>query len=243
MARIVTSASLRAPLNDAIRLIGGTLRPAQFDPATDRRVFKIAAPDYETVLFAPLLAAIAAPNLQFLFLPLIRRQAIEALLSAEIDLALGYTWDRSGGRDAVTLYDEDFLVARRHGHPAFGRANRRLTLDRYGSCDHVLVSPGGTLSGIVDRSLAASGRRRRVAIAVPYFLAALAITARTDLIATVPRRIALAHAEAFGLVTVKPPLALRSFAVRMIWNKRSVSDPAITWLRAQISTASQQLPV
>ena len=49
--------ALRAPLIEALRLIGDSLRPASFDPGRDSRIFQIAAPDYETILFAPLLAA------------------------------------------------------------------------------------------------------------------------------------------------------------------------------------------
>jgi DNA-binding transcriptional LysR family regulator len=230
--------ALRPPLLEAIRLIGGSLRPASFDPATDQRVFRITAPDYETILFAPLLAAIKRPAPQIVFQPLVRRRAIDALLAAEIDLALGYTWDRSGGCQAELLYDEDYLVVARRDHPLL---KRPLTLERYSKAEHVLTAPGGSSSGIVDRALSATGRTRRVALSVPYFLATLAIVGRTDLIATVPRRIALAHAGSFKLATVKPPLALRPFAVRMIWNKRAGSDPAITWLRDQVTKASRQI--
>ncbi len=45
--------ALRAPLSEALRLLGCAVGHASFDPARDERVFRIAASDYETSLFAP----------------------------------------------------------------------------------------------------------------------------------------------------------------------------------------------
>ena len=236
---------LRAPLAEAVRLIAGTTRPATFDPTRDRRTFRIAAPDYETSVFAPLLADTGATDTGgagplFIFQPLVRRQAIEALTSAEIDLVLGYTEDRGGGCEHETLLEDDYLVVARAGHPALGVT---LTIDRYASLGHVLVSPGGMLSGIVDVLLAVEGRSRRVAVAVPYFLAALATVARSDLIATVPRRIALLHGPNFGLESATPPLSIRRFPVWMTWSRRTSTDPAIMWLRERMRTVSKVVAI
>jgi DNA-binding transcriptional LysR family regulator len=237
--------ALRAPLAEAVRLIAGTVRPATFDPDRDSRTFRIAAPDYETSLFAPLLADTGTPDPEataplFIFQPLVRRQAIEALTSAEIDLVLGFTEDRGGGCEREVLFEDDYLVVARAGHPAF---ERTLTIDRYASLGHVLVSPGGTLSGIVDSLLARQGRSRRVAVAVPYFLAALATVARSDLIATVPRRIALLHGRNFGLASAAPPLPVRQFPVWMTWSRRTSTDPAMTWLRERIKAVSKNVAI
>ncbi|MBV9750396.1 MAG: LysR family transcriptional regulator [Acetobacteraceae bacterium] len=230
--------ALRAPLAEALRLLAGAVRPARFDPQATDRVFRIAAPDYETALFAPLLAATGTAGPRFVFQPLIRREAVEALAATEIDLALGYTWDRGSGCDAETLFEDDYLVVARIGHPAL---EQPLDLSRYASFRHVLAAPGGSLAGVVDRVLAAEGRARRVAVAVPYFLAALATVARTELIATVPRRIALCHAASFGLGTATPPVPIRRFAVRMTWNRRLGTDPAISWLRERVADAAGRL--
>jgi DNA-binding transcriptional LysR family regulator len=118
-----------------------------------------------------------------------------------------------------------------------------LTVDRYASLGHVLVSPGGMLSGIVDALLAVEGRSRRVAVAVPYFLAALATVARSELIATVPRRIALLHGPDFGLESATPPLSIRRFPVWMTWSRRTSTDPATMWLRKQIRAVSADVAI
>lgn len=230
--------ALRVPLAEALRLIGSAVRPASFNPARDGRVFRIAASDYETSLFAPLLLGEGLGAARFIFRTLIRREAIEALHAGDIDLLLGYTWDKSKGCEAVTLFHEDYRVVARQGHPALAEP---LDLDRYTRFGHVLVSPGATLTGIVDKALAGSGTSRQVVVAVPYFFAALATVARTDLLATVPRQIAHCHAAEFGLTMALPPVMVRSFPVQMVWSKRLGVDPALNWLRDRVQETSQCL--
>ncbi len=232
--------ALRAPVSEALRLLGGAVGSASFDPARDERVFRIAATDYETSLFAPLLldADLASVSPRYIFRALIRRDAIEALRAGDVDLLLGYASDKGRACDAATLFDEDYLVVARQGHPAL---NHPLTLVQYTQFGHVLASPGGSLSGIVDKALAEAGVSRRVVMAVPYFFAVLATVARTDLLATLPRRVAQCHAKDFGLSTAVPPVQIRSFPVQMIWSRRLGVDPAIVWLRAKVKAAGQLL--
>jgi DNA-binding transcriptional LysR family regulator len=227
--------ALRAPLAEALRLIGGAVRPPGFDPERDGRVFRVAASDYETSLFAPALLGEGLGDARFIFRTLVRREAIEAMHAGDIDLLLGYAWDKGTGCEAVTLFHEDYRVVARRGHPALSEP---LSLDRFTRFGHVLVSPGGMLTGIVDKALKDAGTSRQVVVAVPYFLAALATVARTDLLATVPRRVAHCHAAEFGLTTALPPVPVRSFPVQMIWIRRLGMDPALSWLRNRIQEVS-----
>src|SRR5689334_11124633 len=132
--------ALRAPLAEAIRLIGGALHPRGFDPARDERIFRIAALDYEAALFAPLLAPPEAAAPRFVFSPLVRQQAMDALQTADIDLLLGYARDRQRACDSVVLFEEDYLVVARQDHPV---ADGPLDVPAYTALGHVLVSPGG----------------------------------------------------------------------------------------------------
>jgi LysR family transcriptional activator of mexEF-oprN operon len=230
--------ALRAPLAEATRLLAASIQPATFDPATSDRVFRIAAQDYTTAMFAAELTSEAerAPEERssgprFIFRALVRGEALDALRAADVDLALGLIAPRGEGFQAERLFDDDYRVVARADHPTLSLG---MTLTRFRSTGHVLVAPGGTLEGIVDRALATMGHARRVVLSVPYFLAALAAVARTDLIATLPRRIAERYAADFGLTTFAPPLPIRRFAVSMVWTRRAGADPGHAWLRQQI---------
>ena len=232
--------ALRGGLKEALQLIAGAVQAPRFDPANDQRIFRIAAPDYETSLFAPLLTRLVrgTAGLRFVFQPLIRRQAIDGLKSGEVELLLGYTLVKDNDCELTTLYDEDYLVVARQGHPALAKT---LTLAGYTKVSHVLVAPDGSLSGVVDGVLAKHGRTRHVAVAVPYFLSALATVAQSDLIATLPRRLVQVHAAHFAVQTTSPPITIRRFPVSMIWSRRLSTDPASVWLRKQITQVAASL--
>ena len=86
---------------------------------------------------------------------------------------------------ARTLYQEDFVIARRAGHPM----GKKLTLARYCAAPHLVVSVSGDPHGMVDDYLAKRGLKRRVALTVSNFMQALAIVAESDLVAALPAAI------------------------------------------------------
>ena len=124
-----------------------------------------------------------------------------------------------------TLYEEDFVVAMRAGHP-FAKAP---TLDRYCEMQHLVVSHAGDAHGFVDEVLARQGRSRRIALTVPNFMFALAVVAETDLITALPRRFAAMHAPRFGVVTVEAPLPLGRFRLNAIAPKAAMMDAGLAW--------------
>ncbi|MEJ1935133.1 LysR substrate-binding domain-containing protein [Nostoc sp. NIES-2111] len=224
--------SARALLEAGGRLLG----PAgSFDPAAASGTVRLGASDYNCSLFVPDLVARVrelAPGLVLSVRPLVRREAAEALASGELDLAIGFFWGRMPGLVVETLFDETYAVVARHGHPALDEG--RLTLAAYTQAEHALVSYDGDVRGIVDEALASMGRSRRVTATVPFFFSALAIVARTDLLVTVPRRLAEAHAPRLGLVLAQPPLRIRPFRIAQAWHKRSEASDMRAWMSGQV---------
>ncbi|HAH11185.1 MAG TPA: LysR family transcriptional regulator, partial [Alphaproteobacteria bacterium] len=86
------------------------------------------------------------------------------------------------------------------------------------------------------------GLPRRIGLTVNQFASALPIVAGSDLIATVPSRIAQIGAKRFGLVLKEAPiLPPRGFQeVQMIWHKRLGTHPANAWLRAALLRAASR---
>jgi len=156
-----------------------------------------------------------------------RGEALAALLSGELDFALGYYTDLDDRFEATLLYEEDYLIV---GRKDAAVMRQRLTLRRFLAAEHVLVSPVGELSGVVDEALASQDERREVIAAMPLFLPALAVVAATGAIATVPARLALAYARRFDLVTAPPPLELRRFTISAVRHKRNARSAMHDWL-------------
>src|SRR5207237_4773140 len=119
---------------------------------------------------------------------------------------------------------------------------RSLTLAQYAELPHVQVAPRGEPGGYVDDLLAQHGLRRRIARALPYFLAGLALVAQTDYLLTISVRLARRYAAAFGLRLVPPPraLGLEPYAVAQLWHPRNDRDAAHRWLREIVVKAARR---
>ncbi len=238
MEPTATALALEAPVTQAVEALRHALGTARrFDPALAQGIVRIAALDAEQAVLVPPLAARlrqAAPGLRLSVLPLGRADAIDALTDGRADLALGFLWDHPDSILGTRLYQEGFLVT---GRPDVLPHAPMIDLDSYCAANHVLVSPGGDLRGVVDHALEAMGRRRHILLGLPAFLPAMAAVAASGALLTLPARVALGFGPAFGLVTAQPPLAVRSFPVSVFWHRRNDENPRTRWLRGELATA------
>lgn len=238
MEPTATALALEAPVAAAVEGLRRALGQTRaFDPASVTGVVRIGALDSEQAWLVPALAArlrLLAPGLTLSVLPLGRLQAVEALVDGRIDLYFGLLPDRPETVSDTALYDEGYLVA---GLPTALPRAPEVSLSDYVAADHVLVSPAGDLTGIVDVELDRLGHRRRVVLVLPAFLPALAAVRASGALVTLPGRIARAFAPGFGLVTARPPLPLRGFAVSAYWHRRNDRDPRLVWLLAEAQAA------
>jgi DNA-binding transcriptional LysR family regulator len=89
----------------------------------------------------------------------------------------------------------------------------------------------------VDRALSQLGAKRRVALTLPFFVPAIFAIARTDLILTVPRRLAKITAVMAGVRVVEAPREIKSFPYFMAWHPRLTDEPAHKWFHEQLRSA------
>ncbi len=226
---------LEAPVAAAVEAVRGALGQSKtFDPAKATGTIRLAALDVEQASILPVLVRqliATAPGLQLSMLPLSRRQAMDALSAGEVDLAVGFFWNVPESLISVPLHQQGFAVV---GRPeVLGKTP--VTLERYTSLTHILVSPAGDLTGVVDDALGALGLSRRVVASVPQFFPALAAVAETDCITTLPHGLAKRYATILGLSIQDPPLELRSFTVSALRHRRNEHDRRILWVLKTIS--------
>ncbi len=205
-----------------------------FDPAREKRVVRLGGLDYEATVFTtPIMKMLGeeAPGIRVSFRSTAREAALKELGEGSIDIALGYFWGLQKPFEKIDLFDESYVILAREKHPLL---TRELTLERYCEARHLLVSIAGDLHGIVDKTLAKNGLTRNVAGSVPLFFPALATVAQTDLITTIPTRLAHQFAERFALKIMEPPLKLRKFTIGAVWHQRTDTDPALRWFRDKL---------
>lgn len=192
--------------------------------------FRVAASDaIHCIATTPLAARLQllAPHCQLAMQSTELRSIPEQMAAGEIDLLLATPGAMPPSLHARKLYDEEFLCVLRRDHPLAARA---LDLDTFCAFAHAMVSPvGGGFTGAVDDALAALGRTRVVKASVNSFLLVPPLIESTDLIATVPAR--LARRWSSQLAVLSPPCAVAGFSVSMGWHPRTHADPAQVWLR------------
>jgi len=74
--------------------------------------------------------------------------------------------------------------------------------------------------------------RRTVLLYVPFYLSIPAIVAESDLLGTVPARLADRFAKFYPLASASLPVAMPPIQVSLIWHRRHASSRGLGWLRA-----------
>jgi DNA-binding transcriptional LysR family regulator len=224
---------LAEPIAEILARVRGVVASAErFDPQSSRRRFTIGAPDaISTVILPPLIAELerSAPGVDLSVRILMPQTALPDLDARLIDLTVQPVEDIPPRFAWTRLYDEEFVIALRSGHPLA----QEMTLDQYCAASHLLVSLTGHPHGNVDNELEKIGRARRVAATVPHFLFALAMVAETDLLAAVPRGHSSVYAGRFGVALVTPPAPLAPLsrsAINLIATRSAMADAGVAWL-------------
>lgn len=237
---------VRAALQDLQR----SLAPGSFDPAHDRAEFRITMADAAAGILAPtMVAAVQAEAAQtdLRILPLTTRDPRGLLHEDEADLAVGHfpallsALLAEGERALLRhrrLHRTQYVCVMRPGHPL---AEGDLTLERYCSAHHVLVTVSGRAYAEVDEALALLGRRRRVVITVNQYHIAGRVVAQSDLLTVLPA--SFVDASVPTPVVVRPlPVDIGPLTVDMVWLARRDTDPAHRWLRDLVARSARFSP-
>lgn len=232
---------LALPVAAALREVRRALSPRpRFVAAQSRQRFRLITADLNELLFLPALVrrlGREAPGVDLEVTHVESGFPAEELRSGRSDVALG-TFQVPEGFLARTLFEEEFVCIVRRDHP---RVRSRLGLKQFTELGHVLVSPFGGRAGLVDQALAGHERHRRVAVQTRHFLISPLLVATSDLVATVPRRLAEHFAKLLPLRVLRPPVAIAGFATKMVWHARTADEPAQQWLRKLLVEIAAEL--
>ncbi len=218
-------------IEELIRIADAALGTGKlFNPATTQRNFRIAGGEFMSALIAaPLLRCFKreAPNASFVFRFALGTQALDHLQRDEVDIAVGRFTSRTEGFHREHLYDDEYCVVARVGHP---RVQGSIDLQTFTEVDHIIVSLTGHLEQLGDDNLKQQHVERHIVAAVPRFLTGLTLVAQSDAILMVQRRLAVRYANTFGLQVLVPPHETKSFSHFAMSRLQDREDPAIDWL-------------
>jgi DNA-binding transcriptional LysR family regulator len=240
----VRAEAMAAAVRSSVAALEATLFvPPPFDPRTIERTFRIRPSDYVEYLLVPRLLdrlAKTAPKVSVFARPVVTEPTV-ALEEGQLDLLIQPTQsgEQTDGFHMEELWDERLVGIARCGHSL---TKGRITLERFASASHALISPRGQPGGMVDDILKQHGIQRRIAFTTPSFLVAPQVVAMTDLVMILPERIAAGLEGQLRLATFAPPLDVPGFRMAMFWHDRHDSDPAHAFIRREITQVVAALP-
>jgi LysR family nod box-dependent transcriptional activator len=236
--------ALIGPVHEALELIRRALdAPLHFDPATDRRSFRLSCSDYSVLmLIGPLVRALGtdAPGIVVEVLPRLA-DAGRALVNGDVDLVIEPP-EIIGDADleSLRLWEDRWECCVWEGNT---RVGARMTLERYTALGHLIYSMGsaGQPVALPDIHMARLGVPRRIEVSVESFLLAPFLLQGTDLVTLIPKR-----AEAFlrrtgDIRVLESPIELPPLVETLWWHSRATADPAHAWLRTRIIEVANTL--
>ncbi len=207
---------------------------SRFDPATSARRFMLAMTDVGEVYFMPVLierCRTVAPNVEIASLRANGLTLKDDMETGRVDLAIGAFDDVSDALYHRALFRQPFVSMFRKDHPL---AKGKVDLERFVAAPHLIVdaaqSPYDRINGLLEKAGVTAGARFRV----PHFTAVPYIVSTSELVVTVPQKLAESAASPFGLKWIEPPLALPALQTNVFWHRRFNHDPGIQWLRGLI---------
>jgi len=216
-------------------MIHGALNQrSTFDPATSTRSFVIGMTDIGEIYFLPKLMERLRRDAPGVTVSTVRNSATnlrDEMEASKVDLAIGLLPQLKAGFFQRRLFRQRYVCMFRKGHAL---DKRKVSLAEFSSADHVVVVSEGTGHGKVDELMERGGVTRKVLLTVPHFVAVGHILQHSDMVATVPERLAQALVGPFGLAYVKHPASLPEIAINMFWHAKYHKDPANEWLRGLV---------
>jgi LysR family nod box-dependent transcriptional activator len=234
--------ALAQELEPAVRQIMGLIeatlvRRPDFRPATDERVFSIAASDYATlVVLQPALERIGreAPHVTLHLHPLGPGPGAQ-LEHAEVDLVIAPR-QLDLPFPCETLLTDRWVCAVAADHPDAGNS---LTIEQYLALPHlVFASNGDRRMGLADRQVNALGLQRRVLATFESFVLLPFLLRGTRLVTLVQERLVERVCASAGVRLLDPPFEIEEVTEAVYWHPRNASDGALQWLRALIANVA-----
>lgn len=212
-------------------MIGGN----DFEPFTSQQRFRVTGTDYAAAVIVS-----GTVRLCRKFAPGVRVEVVGwtedsyryvEMGRCDVALGVGSVPTPPKGLKVEVLYHEHFVCLMSADCKFRGK---RFSLDEYLRRPHAVVTTAEGQQTMIDRPLADLGRARNIVLQSPYFMATALNIVDTDLIFTVPMRLALELSRLANFRQVLPPQEIADFPYTMIWHPRLGGDSGQAWFRDQI---------
>lgn len=234
---------LALDLQPVLRDLNRLVEPPEFDPATDTSLIRITGLDLEIGLYFPMLIRYLRKHAPYMRFEVVRQEAdsFPMLERDEVHFSLSGLHPMSAEHSLHRRMLEEVPVVclMWRDHPL---ASKQFSVQDYAAAPHGLVSITGRGPGSMDGVLEKVGLSRRVAVRLAGFTSVADFLEHTDLIFTLPQKLAERIAVGRDLVIRELPPSIQQRPVKfyLYWHERYHQDPRIVWVREQLVQLIEQ---
>lgn len=213
------------------------LKGKTWNLSSEKRIFRIQSTDLiEHLLLPKLIEAlqVEATATSVAFTTARFSLPKEDLETGVLDLAIaGFFGDLPAGFFRQKVFSDVFQVAVRSKHPRLGKKTK-LSIEDLKSENHLIIAPGGELSGHIDRVLSKMGSSRRIIAGLSTFMGSGSILAETDCVLFGPSIMFRSFSNQLNLKAFTSPIDLPHLQIIQVWHDRNHHDSHHKWLREEV---------
>jgi DNA-binding transcriptional LysR family regulator len=255
MEPTVRARELAPGVRDGLERISHAVGARPFVAGEAARTFRIAASDHVAITVLPGLVkrmASQAPHASLRVFPLGRLDVVRELDEGRLDCVIGWFGELPERMRRTTIAVDSEAIVVRAGHPL---TQGPVTRQRLLAFPHIVVELTGSGEDGVDGFLDDRGVLRRVwierllietdggddgpvgrvAVTVPHFGAVAPMLLVTDMVATLPQRLAKVVSASGTLIVLDLPYEPQVVAIEAVWHQRSERDEGVRWLVGEMT--------
>ncbi|MCF5723175.1 LysR family transcriptional regulator [Pseudomonas syringae] len=230
-------AKFRFSLSEIERAIAQT---SHFDPRVSTRGFRLALSDLGEVFFLPyILQALQkqAPHTELEILQIDIDKLGDWLKTGKIDAAICNRSDLPLDANCDVIFQERYVCLIASDHPRIGDT---MTIEQYLEEHHVVVS-AVTGHHVVEDRLREAGLVRKVRLRVPHFSVLPEVVSSSDLVVTLPARVARMFASRSATRIVELPFPVPAIEIGLQWNDHDSDILAQRWFCTMLKDTLKDL--
>jgi DNA-binding transcriptional LysR family regulator len=233
-----------ASVSNGLDLLENTIHEnRQFNPIEGDHVFRLGMSDYTEIVFLPhllnyLKTIRASIKIEIEHLPVKRRHY--ALEDQITDVNIHGSIANIYQQDYATAIYQKYLFKDRYVF-VIGAQNKELngqiSMEQLAKLQHAKFG----VSRIIDKLLADHGYKRNVVLQVPHILVLPRLVVDSDLIITIPEKLAQDYEKQLPLKILEPPGPLPTLKFAMYWHEKNQKSSAHIWFRNLLIEISKQI--
>jgi DNA-binding transcriptional LysR family regulator len=227
------------PVRNALLALNRTLKPESFDPVCAEREFTVAVNNHAARAIVPALIRVVAnvaPRITLDIRPIGTADLADQLDAGGTDVAVSTLIEGGERFRCVRVMEDDYVALLDRDHDA--ATDPELSAERMAEVPHVAITSTHDDTSFIDEALEQRGLVRKIATRIP-FLSLVLILVNSNLLAVVPRRVAVDLTRICPLVVKELPFPSPRIALSMIWHRRVDNHAAHRWLRDMIKSSAR----